>query len=335
MEASYSKQQPQYGVLCWLLGVPCCRNVAWLAARTRIARFARRVADLLVVDQVDYSSSNCMATARTSYSSYCLLQLAVAGRGQPTEAISRVTKEKARNKSTYTIVYKQWDVDVHHTALHSEHFSVSAKLKNGRLRRKNLFLLPSNCMGSETRVLYRLLFQGEIQSRFTTFWHCAKLRECSVTEIHTLKHHWTNGCQHCVLHTHKEILTLIAETEMHPPPEQCGGVDYRELYRYLADLSAGTHPKQLSPPAARHIMECCMWLSGLSVQPKEPLYRNKEINPLKVAEPMLVLNPADITLWGQPGFCLPKFDQGLPPNPTGDVISQETSPPTTIKLPPS
>jgi hypothetical protein len=38
-------------------------------------------------------------------------------------------------------------------------------------------------------------------------------------------------------------LKMIALSERHPPPEMCNGVNFKELYYYLATIFGGTHPK--------------------------------------------------------------------------------------------
>ncbi|CAB3363484.1 Hypothetical predicted protein [Cloeon dipterum] len=66
----------------------------------------------------------------------------------------------------------------------------------------------------------------------------------------------------------KEIsqqLKLIAVCERHPPPEKCEGVDFKELYYYLATVLSGTHPRHISLESAQLIFHCCLWLASMTV----------------------------------------------------------------------
>jgi len=37
-------------------------------------------------------------------------------------------------------------------------------------------------------------------------------------------------------------LDLIAQYEKHPPPESCGGIDFKKMYQYLAQITRGNPP---------------------------------------------------------------------------------------------
>lgn len=48
-------------------------------------------------------------------------------------------------------------------------------------------------------------------------------------------------------------LNWIADGEQHPNPEECGGIDYAAIYRYLAVLCEGEVPPDLNPASAARI----------------------------------------------------------------------------------
>lgn len=49
------------------------------------------------------------------------------------------------------------------------------------------------------------------------------------------------------------VLNWIADMESHPPPEDCNGVDYRAIYKYLALLCQGEVPPDLNPESSRRV----------------------------------------------------------------------------------
>jgi len=52
-----------------------------------------------------------------------------------------------------------------------------------------------------------------------------------------------------------DSLAVIINEEKHPKPEDCHGVDYAEIYRYINSLMNGDLPKQPNEETARKIME--------------------------------------------------------------------------------
>ncbi|XP_059475408.1 uncharacterized protein LOC132196637 [Neocloeon triangulifer] len=42
-------------------------------------------------------------------------------------------------------------------------------------------------------------------------------------------------------------LQMIAQHEKHPPPEKCGGIDFKKMYLYLSQVVNGDAPSELSP----------------------------------------------------------------------------------------
>merc|ERR550519_835679 len=58
-------------------------------------------------------------------------------------------------------------------------------------------------------------------------------------------------------------LTWIANNELHPNPEDCGGVDYAAIYKYLACLCQGKAPPDLNPPTASKVMSLLPMVAGV------------------------------------------------------------------------
>ncbi|XP_065578656.1 uncharacterized protein LOC136039098 [Artemia franciscana] len=58
-----------------------------------------------------------------------------------------------------------------------------------------------------------------------------------------------------------QALHFIAKFENHSLPEESQGVDFAEIYRYLADLSIGLVPKGLNRESAKLIVELCQDLA--------------------------------------------------------------------------
>ena len=52
-----------------------------------------------------------------------------------------------------------------------------------------------------------------------------------------------------------DSLSVIINEEKHPKPEDCNGVDYAEIYRYIYSLINGDLPKQPNQETAQKIME--------------------------------------------------------------------------------
>ena len=52
-----------------------------------------------------------------------------------------------------------------------------------------------------------------------------------------------------------DSLSVIINEEKHPKPEDCNGVDYAEIYRYIYSLINGDLPKQPNEETSRKIME--------------------------------------------------------------------------------
>ena len=52
-----------------------------------------------------------------------------------------------------------------------------------------------------------------------------------------------------------DSLSVIINEEKHPKPEDCNGVDYAEIYRYIYSLINGDLPKQPNEETAQKIME--------------------------------------------------------------------------------
>ncbi|KAK2719255.1 hypothetical protein QYM36_004915 [Artemia franciscana] len=52
-----------------------------------------------------------------------------------------------------------------------------------------------------------------------------------------------------------QALSFIAEFEGHASPEESNGVDYAAIYRYLADCSTGSIPKELNLPSAKLLLD--------------------------------------------------------------------------------
>ena len=50
-----------------------------------------------------------------------------------------------------------------------------------------------------------------------------------------------------------KMLEWIAEYEEHPPPDQCGGVDYKAIYRWLACLCQGEAPPDLNSASSLRV----------------------------------------------------------------------------------
>jgi len=56
-------------------------------------------------------------------------------------------------------------------------------------------------------------------------------------------------------HLLSDSLATILKEEKHPDPEDCGGVDYAEIYKYIYDITNGELPKQLSEASGRKVIE--------------------------------------------------------------------------------
>jgi len=52
-----------------------------------------------------------------------------------------------------------------------------------------------------------------------------------------------------------DTLSVIINEEKHPKPENCLGIDYAEIYRYINSLISGDVPKQPNQATARKILE--------------------------------------------------------------------------------
>jgi len=58
-------------------------------------------------------------------------------------------------------------------------------------------------------------------------------------------------------------LNWIANNELHPSPEDCGGVNYSAIYKYLACLCQGEAPPDLDPPTAAKVLTLLPIMAGV------------------------------------------------------------------------
>ena len=64
-------------------------------------------------------------------------------------------------------------------------------------------------------------------------------------------------------HLLSDALSAIISEEKHPKPEDCQGVDYAQIYKFIYDLSNGDLPKEPNPETARKILEMANEVNNL------------------------------------------------------------------------
>jgi hypothetical protein len=86
------------------------------------------------------------------------------------------------------------------------------------------------------------------------------------------------------------FLTIIAETERHPPPHLCGGVDFKKLYHALAQAMSGEGLAgiNLNGPSKNLLLKNLTWMNKLSTAKITSKYRNE------IAKPRSKETPVDI-----------------------------------------
>ena len=56
-------------------------------------------------------------------------------------------------------------------------------------------------------------------------------------------------------HLVQDAISVIADEENHPNPQDCDGVDYQEIYEYILSIMAGEVPKEINGPTAEKILQ--------------------------------------------------------------------------------
>ena len=56
-------------------------------------------------------------------------------------------------------------------------------------------------------------------------------------------------------HLVQDSLSVIINEEKHPNPEDCDGIDYKEIYKYIHDIMIGEVPKDVNEATAQKILE--------------------------------------------------------------------------------
>lgn len=56
-------------------------------------------------------------------------------------------------------------------------------------------------------------------------------------------------------HLIQDSLSVIINEEKHPNPEDCDGVDYKEIYKYILDIMNGEVPKDVNEATAEKILQ--------------------------------------------------------------------------------
>ena len=56
-------------------------------------------------------------------------------------------------------------------------------------------------------------------------------------------------------HLVQDALSVIINEEKHPNPEDCDGVDYKEIYKYIDDIMNGELPKDVNETTAEKILQ--------------------------------------------------------------------------------
>ena len=56
-------------------------------------------------------------------------------------------------------------------------------------------------------------------------------------------------------HLVQNAISVIADEEKHPDPEDCGGVDYQRIFEFILSMMAGEVPKEINGPTAEKILE--------------------------------------------------------------------------------
>ena len=56
-------------------------------------------------------------------------------------------------------------------------------------------------------------------------------------------------------HLVQDSLSVIINEEKHPNPEDCDGVDYKEIYKYIHDITNGEVPKDVNEATAEKILQ--------------------------------------------------------------------------------
>ena len=75
-------------------------------------------------------------------------------------------------------------------------------------------------------------------------------------------------------HVVQDSLSVIVNEEKHPKPEDCDGVDYKEIYKYIQDIMNGEVPKDVNEATAEKILQMMSELrengliaKGMNLQP--------------------------------------------------------------------
>ena len=56
-------------------------------------------------------------------------------------------------------------------------------------------------------------------------------------------------------HLVQDAISVIADEEKHPNPQDCDGVDYQGIYEYILSIMAGEVPKEINGPTAEKILQ--------------------------------------------------------------------------------
>ena len=56
-------------------------------------------------------------------------------------------------------------------------------------------------------------------------------------------------------HLVQDAISVIADEEKHPNPQDCEGVDYQGIYEYILSIMAGEVPKEINGPTAEKILQ--------------------------------------------------------------------------------
>ena len=56
-------------------------------------------------------------------------------------------------------------------------------------------------------------------------------------------------------HLVQDSLSVIINEEKHPNPEDCDGIDYKEIYKYIDDIMNGELPKDVNETTAEKILQ--------------------------------------------------------------------------------
>lgn len=93
-------------------------------------------------------------------------------------------------------------------------------------------------------------------------------------------------------HILPDVLSVIINEEKHPKPEDCGGVDYADIYRFINEAMNGDVPKELSAESGDKLLEMMNELKEFVILTDRDIQEEKSLLERYTHRDVVALNDA-------------------------------------------